>query len=237
MHPQRWAGTSAGKVDMARKVKPVQSRYSQHQRQVQRSRPLWDVLKTAALIPETTRTHSCDEDRCQLKEQIPLNWFNCCNLLNLKRCLLSPLRILPFRPALCLWGQTFPVKGDKMTKPMIHNSKSQSIHTEIKSVGKTASKKFWWNADFFLFSPNPISLLAGNSLRKQWLPNGRNYYSADAWLLEPFAHPILERILMERYQSRFFSNEIIRQPSAVAHCLISTWQLINEEPLIICHSF
>lgn len=122
-----------------------------------------------------------------------------------------------------------------MTKPMIHNSKTQSIHTEIKSVGKTTSKKFGWNADFFFLSP--ISLLAGNSLRKQRLPNGRKYYSADGWLLQPLAHPILERILMERYQSRFFGNEIIRQPSAVAHCLISTWQLINEEPLIICHSF
>lgn len=59
---------------MAPKVKPVQSCCSQHQRQVQQwSRSRSEALKTAALIPVTTRSHSCEEDRGQLEEQIPLN--------------------------------------------------------------------------------------------------------------------------------------------------------------------
>lgn len=70
----------------AHKVKPTRSCYTQHQRQVQRlSCSFWAGLKTAALIPQPARSRG--EDRGQLDVQILIGWFNCSNLLNLKRYL------------------------------------------------------------------------------------------------------------------------------------------------------
>lgn len=99
--PSEMSQLYSWKGQQAHKVKPTRSRYTQHQRQVQRlSCSLWSGLKTAALIPPTTRSRR--ENRGQLDVQILISWFNCSNLLNLKCCLWCALEFLPFRPVSCL---------------------------------------------------------------------------------------------------------------------------------------
>lgn len=103
--PSEMSELYSWKGQQAHKVKPTQSCYTQHQRQVQGlSWSLWAGLKTAALIPPTSRSRFCREVRGQLDVQILISWFICTDLINLKWCLWCALEMLFFR-LLCLMNR------------------------------------------------------------------------------------------------------------------------------------
>lgn len=70
--PSEMSRRYSWKGQPAHKVKPTQSCYSQHQRQVQPGHP---HSEPAALIPPTTRSLSCEEDRGRLDVQILIKWI------------------------------------------------------------------------------------------------------------------------------------------------------------------